>query len=226
MDERRGIQNDSYSGEFVVMGLNQEIQTATASEPLSLDQEYAMQSSWRADHDKLTFIACLPIKESIREAKAGTVDAPARMIGDVNLFLSEADEDPEGCIGELELMIAPTTMRRQGYGRATILAFLHYIQTHIQEILTEYKKSRSREKMSLLQLKVKIGSKNDKSIQLFESIGFVKVDEGPNYFGEIELVFEGFLGEDRTTALLNRYGVDNYREIPYGEEEILEVEGK
>jgi RimJ/RimL family protein N-acetyltransferase len=189
------------------MRLNQEIQTATASEPLSLDQEYAMQ-------------------ESIREAKAGTVDAPARMIGDVNLFLSEADEDPEGCIGELELLIAPTTMRRQGYGRATILAFLNYIQTHIQEILTEYKKSRSREKMSLLQLKVKIGSKNDKSIQLFESIGFVKVDEGPNYFGEIELILEGFLGEDRTTGLLNKYGVENYREIPYGEEEILEVEGK
>ena len=36
----------------------QEIQLATASEPLTLDQEYAMQQSWRADADKLTFIIC------------------------------------------------------------------------------------------------------------------------------------------------------------------------
>lgn len=34
--------------------------------------------------------------------KVGVSDAPDRMIGDVNLFLSPADEDPEGCIGELE----------------------------------------------------------------------------------------------------------------------------
>lgn len=64
-----------------------------------------MQQSWRNDHDKLTFIACLPAIEDIQvdgSVLAGTCDAPDRMIGDVNLFLSPADEDPEGCIGELE----------------------------------------------------------------------------------------------------------------------------
>jgi hypothetical protein len=59
-------------------------------------------------------------------------------------------------------MIARPTMRRQGYGRATILTFLHYIQTHLDEILSEYMKVQSVKKMSLLQLKVKIGSKNEK----------------------------------------------------------------
>ncbi|OAP54904.1 hypothetical protein AYL99_10604 [Fonsecaea erecta] len=38
----------------------QEIQEATASEPLTLEEEYAMQRSWRDDGDKLTFIVCRP----------------------------------------------------------------------------------------------------------------------------------------------------------------------
>jgi hypothetical protein len=69
--------------------------------------------------------------------------------------------------------------------------------------------------MSLLQLKVKVGSKNEKSIRLFESIGFIKVAEGPNYFGEFELVFEGFLGKERTGGLMGKYGIERYREMEY-----------
>jgi len=197
---------------------NEEIQEATASEPLSLDEEYAMQQSWRNDHDKLTFIACLPLSDNEKDVVAGEHDKPERMIGDVNLFLSRADEDEEGCIGELELMIASPSHRRQGYGRATILTFLHYIQTHLPSILSEFNAPnthQSTKKISLLQLKVKIGGKNEKSIKLFESIGFIKVAEGPNYFGEFELVFEGFLGEERTRWMLERWGVEGYREVRY-----------
>lgn len=59
-----------------------------------------MQQSWRNDHDKLTFIACLPITDNVKEVVGGGHDGPERMVGDVNLFLSRADEDEEGCIGE------------------------------------------------------------------------------------------------------------------------------
>ena len=192
-----------------------------------------MQRSWRTDCDKLTFIACLPLshrneneheKEHGEEMRsmllAGKEDSPERMIGDVNLFLTPADEDEEGCIGELELMIAPTSLRRRGYGRAAILTFLGYIERNFEEILEEYRKGRGMEgKMKLLMLRVKIGGSNERSIGLFEGIGFVKMGEGENWFGEVELVFEGTIGKGRAEGLMERFGVVEYRELSYVEAE-------
>ena len=174
-----------------------------------------MQQSWRDDHDKLTFIACLPFDDVPEEVVAGAQDSPSRMIGDVNLFLSAADDDPEGCVGELELMIARSSLRRKGYGRAAVLAFLHYIATHLQDIMDEYKKSLPADKMSLVELNVKIGGQNESSIRLFESIGFIQTRDSPNYFGEIELALEGSISEGKTAELLQKYGIQEYHEIPY-----------
>jgi len=176
-----------------------------------------MQRCWREDHDKLTFIICLPLDDQQLEILPGASDSPNRMVGDVNLFLSPADEDPEGYIGELELMIAPSSKRRQGLGRSAILVFLNYIQKHFVDILAEYRQTEYLDRMSLLQMRVKIGSKNEKSIKLFESIGFVKVQEGANYFGEFELMLEGLLDEERTNGLLKKYKIEGYQELPYVE---------
>ncbi|KAF1987709.1 hypothetical protein K402DRAFT_411964 [Aulographum hederae CBS 113979] len=77
---------------------NEDLRKATASELLTLDEEYSMQRSWREDTDKLTFIACLPPAFAPNASlKAQEHDGPDRMIGDVNLFLRDyEDEDEEG----------------------------------------------------------------------------------------------------------------------------------
>ncbi|CAD6441902.1 aa54acff-3cc5-479a-935c-c5b95d72b37a [Sclerotinia trifoliorum] len=121
---------------------DEEIQQATASEPLSLDEEYAMQKSWRTDHDKLTFIICLPTDDTDTASEVirkDVSDAPRKMIGDINLFLTEADEDEEGCIGEIEIMIAESSARGNGLGRSAVLTFLEYLRRHLERIMEEYR---------------------------------------------------------------------------------------
>lgn len=159
-----------------------------------------MQRSWREDGDKLTFIACLPntiFKEEKVEGeqvvRGGVDDADERMIGDVNLFLNEDDEDDENqgeeervaekVIGELEIMLASPSARGKGYGKAILLAFLWYIITNLDVILGEFTKARA----ELKYLRVKIDANNQTSINLFEKVGFAKTSSTPNYFNEVEL---------------------------------------
>ncbi|KAK1086842.1 hypothetical protein LTR33_001371 [Friedmanniomyces endolithicus] len=110
-----------------------ELQSATASEPLTLNEEYAMQRSWREDADKLTFIVCLP------PAHSDTRQAAIRPVDD------DDDEDEtwgsESVVGEIELMIASKDLHRQGYGRAALLTFMGYIIFHWPAICLEYETS-------------------------------------------------------------------------------------
>jgi hypothetical protein len=186
-----------------------------------------MQRSWRTDADKLTFIICLPLEHSHQKPAtivAGTPDSPQRMIGDINLFLSPADEDSEGLVGEIELMIAPVEARSKGYGRAALLAFLKFVGEYLGVILDEYRASvggvrnglkGEDGKMNLLQLRVKIGQQNETSIRLFQSTGFKKISEEPNYFGEVELVFDGFFTKDKVDGLLEKWPALDYIELYY-----------
>ncbi|EER44745.1 conserved hypothetical protein [Histoplasma capsulatum H143] len=274
-----------------------EIQQATASEPLSLEEEYAMQTSWRTDADKLTFIICLPLRQTLQSSSSSSssspsslpagavarvaaaaaaedvnasqpaevratapltdprIDASTSMLGDVNLFLRLDSNDEEGgnghlpaaaaaaagtsarVVGEIELMIAEKVKQGKGYGRAGLVCFLKYIADHEVEIMRGFVSSlssaaggaaandngrRDETKLGkvvvgegkLAYLSAKIGAGNARSLGLFLSLGFTKVSDEPNVFGEVELR-RGGLGGDEGGQLLRRCGVEEYMEVGY-----------
>lgn len=145
-----------------------------------------MQKSWRNDHDKLTFIIChAPLeRQTTGEFTAEEYDAPGHMIGDINLFLAASEEDDDAAVGELELMIADKECRGKGLGRAALLALMEYLVSYSGQIMGEYDMAKQ---TTLKYLRVKIGQENRPSIRLFESVGFIKMSEDPNVFGELEL---------------------------------------
>ncbi|PYI34815.1 N-acetyltransferase [Aspergillus indologenus CBS 114.80] len=217
---------------------DEEIQEATASEPLSLEEEYSMQQSWRQDPDKLTFIVCQPTTTttSTFESGGGEVqldDDPSRMVGDINLFLrvddgEEGESDPQ-LVGEIELMIAEKRNQRRGFGRAALHTFLRYIVDHEAEILEEFVAGDAAASQALtgaagLQprpwrfacLSVKIGQANARSLALFESAGFQRVTPEPNYFGEYELRrLRESLERAAVDESLDGAGVRGYAELAY-----------
>ncbi|KAF2134121.1 acyl-CoA N-acyltransferase [Dothidotthia symphoricarpi CBS 119687] len=181
---------------------DEDLLTQTASLPLSLAAEHEMQASWRSDGDKLTFIICeapqvpsLPQQVQSQQRSKITPevdDAPERMIGDVNLFLSPADssDDDEGgdgnggeeVVAELEIMIASPSHRGRGLALECLLAFIAYLRRNLSSILAE-----ANGRVKLAYLRVKIDQHNLRSVRLFERLGFEREGAGANYFGEVEL---------------------------------------
>ncbi|OQO09101.1 hypothetical protein B0A48_05992 [Cryoendolithus antarcticus] len=163
-----------------------------------------MQQSWRQDHDKLTFIICLPLPESARQLsniRAGEFDGPEQMIGDVNLFLSEFESDDDegskgneeifrGLVGELEIMIPSPSHQRKGYARTALQIFIHYILTHWRKLAAEYAggtdEGTAKHVRKLEYLRVKIGETNVASVKLFEGLEFEQ-HGAVSYFKEVEL---------------------------------------
>ncbi|KAI1328838.1 GNAT domain-containing protein [Xylariaceae sp. FL0255] len=141
-----------------------DVQAATASEPLTLEEERENQQSWRDSHDKLTFIVCEPWPISTDNANdpaivyAGEVDTAVEMLGDVNLFLTPYDEDNEDeeekqsiaggtstnkspvvwLKAEIDIMIASAKDRGKGRGKAAVEALLEFLRRNLDGILEEY----------------------------------------------------------------------------------------
>lgn len=127
-----------------------ELRDLTASEPLTLQEEYEMQQTWQKDEDKLTFIILsrqaedgLPIIDGHNTQDFHLSPEDPRitalpMVGDVNLFLKGVrprvvaglamarQEWQDEFEVEVEIMIAEKDFRRKGLALETLLLLLTY----------------------------------------------------------------------------------------------------
>ncbi|XP_064438828.1 alpha/beta-tubulin-N-acetyltransferase 9 isoform X2 [Mirounga angustirostris] len=126
---------------------SEELQRLTASEPLTLEQEYSMQRSWREDAAKCTFIV---LDAEKWQAQLSTTEESC-MAGDVNLFLTDLG-DPS--LGEIEIMIAEPSCRGKGLGTEAVLMMMSY---------------------GLTKFEAKIGQGNEPSIRMFRKLHFEQV---------------------------------------------------
>ncbi|KZV75300.1 hypothetical protein PENSPDRAFT_624732 [Peniophora sp. CONT] len=155
-----------------------ELQEQTASEPLTLDEEYAMQRTWAEDDDKLTFIILARLPADEGELTDEALRA-LPMAGDVNLFFKgkEGDEDFEV---EVEIMIAEKEFRRQHLAHTAASLMLAYA-THAPP--SDHSPLPVRNQMRFV---ARISQKNDASIALFRKLGFF-ITKTVEVFEEVEM---------------------------------------
>ncbi|VEN36467.1 unnamed protein product [Callosobruchus maculatus] len=140
---------------------SEELQKLTASEPLSLEEEYDMQKSWLMDENKCTFII---LDRGKYEETKNEIDA---MIGDTNLFFANPDDR---ICAEAEIMIAEPWARGRKCGwEAMLLMFLYGIKY-----------------LGVKEFIVKISYINDISIRMFQNMGFSEVSRS-DVFQEITM---------------------------------------
>jgi len=163
-----------------------ELLEKTASDPLTLDEEYEMQDKWWKDADKCTFIIldkhlCEEWRVNNGHSSIGNLslenvpceksekliedEDEACMVGDVNLFFNnnqfdddDTDRDSKGnrVEAELEVMIVESSARGKGLGKEAVILMLNYAYHHL----------------SIQTFVVKIGDNNKESIHLFHKLGF------------------------------------------------------
>lgn len=190
-----------------------------------MDEEYENQQSWRTSPDKLTFIICSPLSEHDRHkgsivVTAKNQDKEENMKGDVNFFLYPADDNEEATqdlavkqlVGEVDVMIAGSEDRGQGFGEGAVRGLLIYIQRDIDALLEEYAKTNGG-KAVLTSLMVKIKEANAGSRALFQKLGFEQKGD-VNYFGEITMKMDWADGV-RTLDAAWQASDAEYREIAY-----------
>ncbi|XP_075981947.1 microtubule-associated Nat9 isoform X2 [Anticarsia gemmatalis] len=125
---------------------SEELQQLTASQPLSIEEEFEMQKSWREDEDKCTFIV---LSKCVYDEHNNDIEA---MVGDTNIFII----DQETATGEIEIMIAEASARGKKFGWEAVILMLLYGIEHVHLKLFE----------------AKISLSNVISINMFKKLGF------------------------------------------------------
>lgn len=175
------------------------LQEMTASERLSLEDEYKAQEEWITDPQKLTFIV-----HDRAESEARPEDPTSGMCGDINLFLmnDDASEDysPPPAAGEaaapsaprkaaeVMVMIADPAYRRRGYAAEAVRAILAFA---------------SGPSLGLTRFVAKITESNAASLALFQGprLGF-RVARRMPHFEEIHLALDLPLEKGEAEAYL------------------------
>ncbi|KAL4262030.1 acetyltransferase family protein [Pleurotus pulmonarius] len=197
---------------------NEELRELTASEPLSLEEEFSMQEKWQIDEDKLTFIILAPNHPpSGGEAHKvclnllGPSDPKLEsmpMIGDVNLFLKGSRRDNRQDVdveddfeAEVEIMIAEPDFRRKGLAIEALQLMLGYATTGSPSGVfpassepepqhTLHHRSESPLPVPPRSLVTRISESNTPSIKLFEKLGFA-ITKRVEVFREVEMRYQG-----------------------------------
>ncbi|KAI9506832.1 hypothetical protein GGI25_000136 [Coemansia spiralis] len=133
------------------------LQEMTGSEPLSIDEEYEMQQSWRNDDDNPQ-----------ATLQPYNFHDTTRMIGDINFYLNNHHNPHEA---ELEVMIAEQGHSGRGIATEVLKLMMHYAISDV----------------GVTDFVVRIKETNDASIYIFEEkFGFVE-SERSAVFKEITL---------------------------------------
>ncbi|KAF8348526.1 N-acetyltransferase 9-like protein [Amanita rubescens] len=189
--------------------LDEELRRLTASEPLSLEEEYEMQQNWLLDEDKLTFIILSnpDVLDPSNEETIAPSDPRIRllpMVGDVNIFLhgtlasgragdstekSEGNEiEDDDFEAEVEIMIAEPAYRRRGLAQEALQLMLSYATgtPRLFRVDTDCRSTPSPLHIPAAYLVTRITESNEPSIRLFEKLGF-KITKRVPVFEEVEM---------------------------------------
>ncbi|XP_053684123.1 alpha/beta-tubulin-N-acetyltransferase 9 [Sabethes cyaneus] len=146
---------------------NEELQQLTASDPLSLDEEYEMQKSWREDDDKCTFLI-------LDKAKLEQTDDEIQaLIGDTNIFLLADEEGYSEKTGEIEIMIAEQPARGKRYGWESTLLMLLFGMTYLH--IHNYRAITKDTNIKAMQMFKKMGFNEVKRVPVFQEVTFERL---------------------------------------------------